>query len=186
MRGRSPPAAKFFHELGRFEEAVASYDEALAAQPDRAEVLYHRARALTELGRFEEALASCDAALASRPDFAEAFNQRGVILKELRRFPEALASFRKAQKLRPDFVDAHRNEVQLHLLAGDFRRAWWKCDQQSKWDASAPLSSKFPKPPWDGLELLCGKTILLHGDQPMPIRSNSAATFRFLRRAARA
>ena len=153
------------HELGRFEEAVASYDKALASRPDDAELLYHRARALTELRRFEDALASCETALTSRPDFAEAFNQRGVVLKELRRFPEALASFSKAQKLRPDFVDAHRNEAQLYLLTGDFRSGWWKYDQQSKPGAATLLVSKFPNPPWDGLEMLCDKTILLHGDQ---------------------
>ena len=153
------------HELGLFEEAVANYDEALALRLNDAELLYHRARAFTELRRFEDALASCETALTGRPGFAEAFNQRGVVLRELRRFPEALASFRKAQKLRPDFVDAHRNEAQLYLLAGDYRSAWWKYDQQSKPGAVALLVSKFPNPPWDGLEMLCDKTILLHGDQ---------------------
>ena len=152
-------------ELGRFEEAVASYDEALASRLDDAELLYHRARALTELRRFEDALASCETALTSRPDFAEAFNQRGVVLRELRRFPEALASFSKAEKLRPDFIDGHRNEAQLYLLAGDFRSGWWKYDQQSKQGATTLLMSKFPNPPWDGLEMLCDKTILLHGDK---------------------
>jgi tetratricopeptide (TPR) repeat protein len=152
-------------EPGLVEDAVASSDKALAAQLDGAEALYHRARALTELGRFEDALASCKAALASRPDFAEALNQRGVIQKELRCLPEALASFGKAQELRPDFVDAHRNEVELHLLVGDYRRAWWKWDQQAKRGAPAPLRSEFSNPPWDGLELLCDKTILLHGDR---------------------
>ena len=152
-------------KLGRFEEAVASYDEALASRPDDAEMLYHRARALTELRRFEDALASCETALTSRPDFAEAFNQRGVVLSELRRFPEALASFSKAEKLRPDFIDGHRNEAQLYLLAGDFRSGWWKYDQQSKQGATTLLMSKFPNPPWDGLEMLCDKTILLHGDK---------------------
>ena len=154
------------HEMGRFEEAVASYDKALAADPNRAETHYHRARALTELDRLEEALASCDAALVCRPDFAEAFNQRGLIEKEQRRFPEAMASFSKAQKLRPDYADAYLNEVQLHLLVGDFWSAWWKRDKLSKLDASAPGPRKFPMPPWDGLEPLplYGRTILLHGD----------------------
>jgi hypothetical protein len=102
--------------------------------------------------------------LASRPHFAEALNQRGVIQKELGRFPEALASFSSAQKLRPDYVDAYRNEAQLHLLVGDFRSAWRKRDELSKRDASAGVPRNFPTPPWDGLEPLYGRTILLHGD----------------------
>ena len=80
----------------------------------------------------QEALASSDAALASRADDAGVLNQRGMILKELRRFPEALASFAKAQELQPDFGDAHRHELQLHLLVGDLRRAWWKYDEHSE------------------------------------------------------
>jgi tetratricopeptide (TPR) repeat protein len=155
---------KILHALERFEEAVASYDEVLTAHPDRAEAYFHRARALTELGRLEEAFASCDAALASRPEFAEVLNQRGVIQKELGRFPEALASFSNAQKLRPDYVDAYRNEAQLLLLVGDFSSAWRKRDELSKRGASAAGPIKFSTPPWDGLEPLYGRTILLHSD----------------------
>jgi tetratricopeptide (TPR) repeat protein len=150
-------------ERGLFKH-IAATDEARATQRDPAEALYHRACALFERRRFEDALASCEEALASRPDFAEAINQRGLIQQELRDLQEALSSFRKAQKVRPDFVDAHRNELQLYLLAGDFRKAWWKCDQLPKRDPSAPPSRKFAKPSWDGLELLCNKTILVHGD----------------------
>lgn len=156
---------KILYHLGRFEDAVASYDKALAVQPEHVEALHHRARALTELGRFEEALASCGAVLAGRPDSAEAFNQRGLILIELRRLPEALASFRKAQQLQPELVDAHRNELQLYLLVGDYRGAWWKYDERLKQDASALPPSKFPSPPWDGLKMLFDKTILLYGDR---------------------
>ena len=150
-------------ERGLFEH-IAATDEACATQRDPAEVLYHRACALFERRHFEDALASCEEALANRPDFAEALNQRGLIQQELRHLPEALWSFRKAQKVRPDFVDAHRNELQLYLLAGDFRKAWWKCDQLTKRDPSAAPSRKFAKPAWDGFELLWNKTILVHGD----------------------
>jgi tetratricopeptide (TPR) repeat protein len=152
-------------ELGRFEDAVASYDEALATQSQNAELRYSRARALTELGRAADALIDCDAALARRNDYAEAHNQRGLVLTEVRHIPEALASFRKAQELRPDFTDPHRNELKLHLLTGDFRRAWWKDDQQWKWDASAAQPNKARERQWDGLQLLSNKTILLHDAQ---------------------
>ena len=60
------------HELKRFEEALASYDRALAVRPDYAEALYNRGLSLHELKRFEEALASCDHALAVRPNYTEA------------------------------------------------------------------------------------------------------------------
>ena len=93
-------------ELKRFEEALASYDRALALRPDYAEALSNRGNVLRELMRFEEALESYDRALAVRPDYAEALSNRGVTLQELMRFEEALASYQKAIALRPDFGEA--------------------------------------------------------------------------------
>ena len=50
-------------ELKLFEDALASYDQALRVRPDYTEALYNRGIALQELMRFEEALASFDSAL---------------------------------------------------------------------------------------------------------------------------
>jgi Tfp pilus assembly protein PilF len=57
--------------LKRLDEALASYDKALALKPDFAEVFNNRGQFLHELKRFEEALASYDKALALKPDYAE-------------------------------------------------------------------------------------------------------------------
>src|SRR6516165_8562644 len=48
----------------RYDEALASYDRALAARTKSAEALYNRGITLKELKRFDEALASYDRALA--------------------------------------------------------------------------------------------------------------------------
>ncbi len=48
------------HELKRFDEALASYEQALAMRPDYAEALSHRGATLHELRRFKDALASYD------------------------------------------------------------------------------------------------------------------------------
>jgi len=47
-------------DLGRFEEAVASYDFALKIKPDFHKAWYNRGIALRNLGRFEEAVANYD------------------------------------------------------------------------------------------------------------------------------
>ena len=164
MPRRSPPRL-ICHELRTFRgRSGDTHDE----PPSRRNAIAprrstSRARELTELAPFEDAASDYDAAVASPPDYAEAYNQRGLMLTEVRRFPEALTSFRKAQQLRPDFVAAHRNELKLHLLTGDFRRAWWKEDQQSKWESSSASNGKPKDRQWDGLQLLSNKTILLHG-----------------------
>ena len=47
-------------KLHRFDEALASYDAALAAAPDRVDIEVNRGTALLELGRFDEAIAGFD------------------------------------------------------------------------------------------------------------------------------
>jgi tetratricopeptide (TPR) repeat protein len=102
-------AANALYELKRYEEALASYDRALAIQPDFANALSNRGNVLLELKRYEEALASYDRALAIRPDLAEAHLGRGTVLStfELKRYEEALASYDRALTIRPDFAEAH-------------------------------------------------------------------------------
>jgi tetratricopeptide (TPR) repeat protein len=51
----------------RLDEALASYDRALAVRPQYAEALSNRGITLQNLKRFDEALVSYDRALAVRP-----------------------------------------------------------------------------------------------------------------------
>jgi tetratricopeptide (TPR) repeat protein len=93
----------------RLEEALASYDRALAVRRDHAEALTNRGATLHALRRFEEAVASYDRALAARPHYAEALCNRGNALQKLKRYDEALASYGRALALRPDFAEALNN-----------------------------------------------------------------------------
>jgi len=64
-------------ELNLLEDALASYDRAIAFKPDYAEAVNTTgAYALHQIKRFDEALASCDPrAIALNPEFPEAFKQ---------------------------------------------------------------------------------------------------------------
>ena len=95
-------------KLKRFTEALASYDQALAVQPNFGDAHNNRGNALTALMRFEDALASFDRAIAARPDSADAHCNRGNALLELGRFDDAAAAFDRAIAIRPDFAEAHR------------------------------------------------------------------------------
>jgi tetratricopeptide (TPR) repeat protein len=92
-----PPIANIFCRRGdalralkRLDEALASYEEALAIEPDHVEALGSRGNVLSELKRLEEALVSYDRALAVRPDYVEALGNRADILAALKRFEEPL------------------------------------------------------------------------------------------------
>ncbi|HEX9278648.1 MAG TPA: tetratricopeptide repeat-containing glycosyltransferase family protein, partial [Casimicrobiaceae bacterium] len=87
-------------------EAVASFDQALAFEPNYADALNNRGNALDRLGRQDEALASVDRALALAPDHAGALVTRSVLLRKLRRSAEALASCERALAVSPNDVEA--------------------------------------------------------------------------------
>ena len=100
------------HKLARLDEALESYDKALAIEPDNAEALNNRGLVLHELERFEEALESYDQALASRPDFANALNNRGNTLRALGRLDEAVASYDRALAIEPNLTEATYNRAE--------------------------------------------------------------------------
>jgi predicted TPR repeat methyltransferase len=96
-------------DLGRHEEALASFHRALALKADYAPAHYNRGNALRDLGKYDAALASYDRALDLRADYAEAHNNRGVALRTLGRVEEALAAFDRALALRPAYAEALEN-----------------------------------------------------------------------------
>jgi predicted O-linked N-acetylglucosamine transferase (SPINDLY family) len=101
--------------LGRFEEAIASYDRALALGAD-AETWNNRGNALQSLGRPLEALASHDQALALGPNDVKSLYERGCVLNELGRFDEALASYDRVLALAPNHAEALNNRGYIWWL----------------------------------------------------------------------
>ena len=103
--------------LNRNEEALVSYDRALALKSDFVEAHYNRGNTLMDLKRPEEALASYDKALEINPHYVEAHNNRGNPLRDLGRPEEALASYDKALAINPNYAEAHynRGNALLHL-----------------------------------------------------------------------
>jgi hypothetical protein len=149
----------------RSEEALASYDRALAIKPDDPGLLINRAHLLSQLGRPQDALASSDRALAVRPGLAEALNNRAVALVELSRLEEALASHAAAVAARPDFAEAHWNEALCRLSLCDYAIGWEKYEWRWRCKFMAKTKRDFVEPLWLGKEDLSGKSIFLHAEQ---------------------
>ena len=91
---------------GKFEQALASYDEALVLNPDFVEALNNRGVVLEAMNRHEAALASYDRVLASNPDLITVMRNRGNVMAALGRTDEALADYDRALALDPDDADA--------------------------------------------------------------------------------
>jgi tetratricopeptide (TPR) repeat protein len=98
------------NELKRFDEAVISYDKALAIKPDFVEALNHRGIALEALQRLEKAFAnrkqSLALALALVLGEAEALSTQGVMLHEPGLVEDTVANADEAVATQRDGAEA--------------------------------------------------------------------------------
>lgn len=115
--------------LGRYEEALAGYDRAVALDPRRAASHMNRGLVLQHLRRYEDALASYDAAIALDPSSADAHNDRGTALETLGRPEQALASYATAAALDPGHAVARFNQGNALRALGHLDAAVASYDQ---------------------------------------------------------
>jgi tetratricopeptide (TPR) repeat protein len=108
--------------LGRYQEAVESFDHALVMSPDDPEVLAHKGAALISLGRYEDALFYTDRALAENSDTAWIWINRGIALAKLGQNKEARAAFDNAGVLEPADreLDLYKKVVGSSVYQGRF------------------------------------------------------------------
>ncbi len=78
------------------EEALASFDQALALEPQHAEALVKRGIALERLQRLDEAIASYDRAIAANQSLTIAYLHKGGLFNRMEKFNEALECYERA------------------------------------------------------------------------------------------
>jgi len=144
---------KTLHYLGRYFEALVSYDKAIAASPNEAELHLNRGIALYYLGRYKAAVASYDKADQLSPGDAGCLLRRGVALHKLNDYDRALANFDEALRIEPDnpFVHNARGET----LACQTRYQ----DALAAFERAAACDHDFIQPRWN-----IAVTRILHGD----------------------
>ena len=96
-------------KIGKFDEAIKSYDQAIKIKPDHEEAWYNKGVSLGELKKHEEAIKSYDQAIKIKPDFADAWNNRGFELSQLGKHEEAIKCNDQAIKIKPDYAEAWNN-----------------------------------------------------------------------------
>ncbi len=125
-----PPQARLHNLVGqaclrlnRDDDALASFERAIACQPDFADAYGNRATLLGEMGRRDEALAAFDQALALRPNNPEDLCNKATVLADLGRLPEALATYDRAIARVPDFALAQFNRADVLRQLGRLTEA---------------------------------------------------------------
>jgi CHAT domain-containing protein/regulator of sirC expression with transglutaminase-like and TPR domain len=89
--------------LGRYEEAITDYNQAIVLKADYYNVYRNRGNARSNLGHYEEALADYNQAIALNADSRFAYIDRGNALYSLGRYEEALADYTQAIALKADY-----------------------------------------------------------------------------------
>jgi tetratricopeptide (TPR) repeat protein len=83
---------------GRFEEAIASADRAIALKPDFAEAYSNRAVTLWRMEDFAQALATVEKAVTIKPDYSQGWFNKGRILRSMKQYEAAIAAYDQALK----------------------------------------------------------------------------------------
>jgi protein O-mannosyl-transferase len=101
--------ASALQSLGRHEEALAQFKEALRQTPNQPEALNNIATLLLEHDRPAEAIEPCTVAIRVNPKFAEAHSNLGNALVRTGRIAEGIQHLETAIALRPELAEAHCN-----------------------------------------------------------------------------
>lgn len=112
-----------WHKMGRLEEAVHEYQEALKLDSSIESASYNRAVAQATLHRFKDALETVDSGLKVHPDSAKLHLVRGESLKGLKQYPEALLAARKVTSLFPAGFDGWYLLAALYARQGQKEQA---------------------------------------------------------------
>ena len=102
-------AGNDFAMQGRFEEAIAEYDQAISLDPQLAMAYGNRGAAYNDLGQHERAIQDHNEAIRLDPQNALTYDNRGVSYGKLGQFGRAVQDWDEAIRLDPTFAMAFNN-----------------------------------------------------------------------------
>ena len=88
--------------MQRYQDALASYNRAIAIKPDKYEALINRGIALTKLHRYKDAIASYDRAIAIKQDLHQVYYNKACSYALQSNLELTIENLDKAIKLVPD------------------------------------------------------------------------------------
>ena len=127
-------------EVGRQEEAVRHFQQAIQIEPRNAKVHYNLANALSDLGRLDFAIEHYETAVRSNPRFPEAHYNLANALTRLDQVESAIDHYQQAVALNPHYAAAYFN---LGNALADQNRLAEAMDQ---WRQASTLEPKMPGP----------------------------------------
>jgi hypothetical protein len=146
------------YKQGKPDEAIASFQQCVALQPEFPNAQYHLGVALGDAEKFEDARASLTQVIEAEQENAQAHNSLGFVASQQPQPYEAINCFERAIELQPNFAQAHVNLGMSLLQVGDYPRGF----AEYEW---RPINGfHCPHPKWDGRPIP-EKTLLIYTDQ---------------------
>ena len=87
--------------LGKYDEAIQAYDEAIRLDPEMAMAWNNKGWALHKLGKYDEAIQAYDKAIELKPEYAHAWNNKGETLRSQGNYADAILALDEAIRLDP-------------------------------------------------------------------------------------
>jgi tetratricopeptide (TPR) repeat protein len=109
--------------LGRYEEAIASYDQAISINTDKHEPWIYRGISLDNLGRYEEAIASYDQAISINTDKHEPWHNKGFTYFKWGKYVESINCFNQVIAIKPDKYESWHNKGLVQFVMGNYEDA---------------------------------------------------------------
>ncbi|NIT37081.1 MAG: tetratricopeptide repeat protein [candidate division Zixibacteria bacterium] len=113
---------KEYLRAGRYEEALAAFEEATKIDAGETRALMGRSLALTRLGRYDEALAVANDIFRLAPNSPHGYNAQAVVYQATGRLVEAQAAFERSIAFGPNLAGNHYNFACFWAARADAER----------------------------------------------------------------
>jgi predicted O-linked N-acetylglucosamine transferase (SPINDLY family) len=109
--------------LGAFDDAILSYEKALAIDPNYYKVYFNLGSLYEEIGKLDDAIKNYNCALSINSLYFEALNNLGNIFAKSKKFDQAIQSLKKAINIKPDYLEAHLSLGNIYQKNGELAKA---------------------------------------------------------------
>jgi len=109
--------------LKDYEQAIASFDKAIEANPGYVMAYYNRALAKEGLRNYKGAIGDFEKAIKMKPRFTDAIYGKGLAMEILEDYKGAIAEYDKVVKLDPGFSYINYNRGRAKIYLSDYNGA---------------------------------------------------------------
>lgn len=187
-KGGTVQLAAILRDQSRFEDAIELLRQAIYAEPENADLWNSLGTAVMESGEAAEAITFHAEALRLRPGYARAAHNLAHALELTGDVEGALAHFKAAidnAESEPDRVISTHGYSHTLLSAGRLAEGWNLYRARLNMHYRFATNFLVPSRPWDGADPaeLCGKTLVVIGEQGIGDEVLFASTFQEAQRA---